>query len=113
MIHVVWEFIVKKQAQDRFERAYGPDGDWDRLFAQYPGFRGTTLLRDTANSRRYLTIDAWETLADRERMLAGAAVQYSALDAAFEAFTESEVEVGVFAAPAATTKPAQRAAAND
>ena len=96
MIRIVWEFIVKEEAIGRFERAYGPDGDWDRLFAQYPGFRGATLLRDSANPRRYLTIDVWDTQGDRERMLAGAAAQYSALDAAFEALTESEVEVGVF-----------------
>ena len=113
MIRIVWEFIVREVAIGRFERAYGPDGDWGRLFAQYPGFSGTTLLRDSANPRRYLTIDAWETLADRERMLAAAAAQYSALDAAFEALTESEAEVGVFEAPAPTTKPAQRAAPDD
>jgi heme-degrading monooxygenase HmoA len=96
VIHVVWQFIVKREAVDRFEQAYGPDGDWSRLFAQYSGFNGTTLLRDTANPRRYLTIDAWETLADRKRMLAEAAEQYSALDAAFGAWTESEAEIGIF-----------------
>jgi len=113
LIRIVWEFIVKEEAIGPFERAYGPDGDWARLFARYSGFRGTTLLRDAANPRRYLTIDAWEAQGDRERMLAAAAAQYSALDAAFEALTESEAEVGVFEAPAPTTKPAQRAAPDD
>lgn len=96
MIHVVWEFVVKQEAVRRFEQAYGPDGDWSRLFAKYSGFNGTTLLRDTVNPRRYLTIDAWETLADRERMLVEAAERYSALDAKFVAWTESEAEVGIF-----------------
>jgi quinol monooxygenase YgiN len=66
------------------------------LFAKYPGFLGTTLLRDTSHARRYLTIDAWRSRADRERMLTEAVEQYSALDAAFGEWTESEVEIGVF-----------------
>ncbi|HEY7672356.1 MAG TPA: antibiotic biosynthesis monooxygenase [Gammaproteobacteria bacterium] len=96
MIHVVWEFIVRETALDDFEQAYGPRGDWQRLFARYSGFNGTTLLRDTANPRRYLTVDSWETPADRERMLVEAAEQYAALDAAFGKWTESEAEVGIF-----------------
>jgi heme-degrading monooxygenase HmoA len=96
MIHVVWEFIVKGTALDEFEKAYGPRGDWSRLFARYPGFNGTTLLRDAANPRRYLTIDAWDTLTDRERMLVETAEQYAALDARCDEWTESEAEVGIF-----------------
>jgi hypothetical protein len=96
MIQVVWEFVVKEEAQEQFERAYGPGGEWSRLFARHPGFHGTTLLRDTAHPRRYLTIDSWETWTHRERMLAQAGAEYSALDAAFAEWTESEAEVGVF-----------------
>jgi heme-degrading monooxygenase HmoA len=96
MIHVVWEFIVRETARDDFEKAYGPRGDWSRLFARYRGFNGTTLLRDTANPRGYLTIDVWDTLADRERMLVEAAEQYAALDARCGAWTESETEIGIF-----------------
>jgi heme-degrading monooxygenase HmoA len=96
MIQVVWVFIVKKNAEARFEQAYGPGGEWARLFARYSGFLGTTLLRDTSRPRRYLTIDAWKSRADRERMLAAAAEEYSALDAEFDALTESEAEIGVF-----------------
>ena len=96
VIHIVWEFIIKEASRDDFEKAYGPDGDWSRLFRRYPGYVGTTLLRDVAHPRRYLTIDAWEALVDRERMLAAAGEQYSALDERFGKWTESEVEVGVF-----------------
>ncbi len=57
MVEIVWEFVVKEEARGQFELAYGPGGAWSKLFARYPGFRGTTLLRDTENPRRYLTID--------------------------------------------------------
>jgi hypothetical protein len=46
-----------------------------------------------------MSLESWETLAARERMLVEAAEQYSVLDAAFGAWTESEVEGGTFEAP--------------
>lgn len=104
MIQVVWEFVVKEEFRGAFEQAYGPGGEWARLFAEHRGFLGTTLLRDTANPRRYLTMDAWATIADRERMLATAAAQYSALDERFGKWTESEAEVGIFEVPPAPAK---------
>lgn len=96
MIQVVWQFIVKERTVDRFLQAYGPDGAWSRLFREHPGFLGTTLLRDVANPRRFLTIDAWETPSHRDRMLSLARDEYSSLDDLFAGLTESEVEIGVF-----------------
>ena len=40
-----------------FEAAYGPTGDWARLFARSGGFRGTELMR--ADDGSYLTLDVW------------------------------------------------------
>ena len=110
MIEIVWEFVVREEARGQFELAYGPGGAWSKLFARCPGFRGTTLLRDTHNPRRYLTIDLWDTLAKREQMLAEHEAEYSNLDAAFAEWTESKTEVGVFRVQAeATVRPSGRA----
>ncbi len=96
MIQIVWEFIVKESAVGRFLRAYGPNGAWSRLFREYPGFLGTTLLRDEENPRRFLTIDLWETGSHRKRMLTQAKAQYSELDDVLADLTESEEEIGIF-----------------
>jgi heme-degrading monooxygenase HmoA len=110
MIEIVWEFVVKEEAQGQFELAYGPGGAWSKLFAQSPGFRGTTLLRDTQNPRRYLTVDIWDTLELREQALAEHKVEYDELDAAFADWTESETEVGIFRIQAeGTVRPRRRA----
>jgi hypothetical protein len=110
MVEIVWEFVVKEEARGQFELAYGPGGAWSQLFARYPGFRGTTLLRDTKNPRRYLTIDLWDTEAQRQQMLAEHKAEYSKLDAAFSDWTESETEVGMFRVLAeATVYPRGRA----
>jgi len=97
MVEIVWEFVVKEEARGQFELAYGPGGAWSRLFARSPGFRGTTLLRDTKNPRR-------------EQALAEGQAGYSNLDAAFADWTESRTEVGVFRVLAeATVRPLGRA----
>ncbi len=110
MIEIVWEFVVKEEARGQFKLTYGPGGAWSNLFARYPGFRGTTLLRDTKNPRRYLTIDFWDTEAQREQMLAERKAEYSNLHAAFGDLTESKTEVGIFRVLAeATVHPRGRA----
>jgi len=110
MIEIVWEFVVKEEDRGQFELMYGPGGAWGKLFARSPGFRGTTLLRDTKNPRRYLTIDLWDTEAQREQVLAEHKAGYSDLEAALGDWTESRTEVGVFSVRAeATVRPLGRA----
>jgi len=96
MVEIVWEFAVKDEARGLFELAYGPGGAWSKLFANYPGFRGATVLRDVRNPGRYLTIDVWETESQREQALDEHQVEYSELEMEFEKWTESKTEVGVF-----------------
>ncbi len=110
MVEIVWEFVVKEEARGQFELAYGPGGAWSKLFAQCPGFQGTTVLRDTENPLRYLTTDLWETAAQREQALAERKAEYSDLEAAFGEWTESKTEVGIFSVRAeATVRPRGRA----
>jgi heme-degrading monooxygenase HmoA len=110
MIEVVWEFVVKEEARGQFELAYGPGGAWSKLFARCPGFRGTTVLRDTKTPRRYLTIDLWDTLAQWEQTLAEHKAEYSSLHATFGDWTESKTQVGIFRVLAeATVHPRGRA----
>jgi hypothetical protein len=102
MIQIIWEFVVTAEAIAQFEEAYGPGGAWARLFQAHPGFRGTTLLRDNDNPRRFVTIDHWEIGAHRKRMMAVAKTRYSDLDQAFADLTESEDEIGTFTGSAIT-----------
>jgi heme-degrading monooxygenase HmoA len=96
MIQVVWEFIVKESAVRKFMRAYGPGGAWDRLFRGHPGFLGTALLRDAENPRRFLTIDSWETGAQRSHMMSHTREEYVNLDELLDDLTEDQDEIGTF-----------------
>jgi heme-degrading monooxygenase HmoA len=108
MIQVIWEFVVKDEARGQFELAYGPGGAWSNLFAHSAGFQGTILLRDVRNQRRYLTIDLWESEAQRDHVLTKNKAAYAELDRAFAEWTESETEVGVFRVLAEGTVRPQR-----
>ena len=100
MIQVIWEFRVRPDAEEAFERVYAADGDWAELFSRHPGFGGTMLLRDVSTPRRYLTVDSWESKRHRDDMLAASEDEYSRLDAACADWMESEAEVGIFDVPA-------------
>jgi hypothetical protein len=110
MVEIVCEFVIKEETRGQFELTYGPGGAWSKLFAQCPGFRGTTLLRDTKDPRRYVTIDLWDTEAQREQALAERKVEYSSLDAIFDDWAESRTEMGIFRVLAeGTVRPDGRA----
>lgn len=89
----VWEYDVPEPARADFERVYGADGDWARLFAESEGFVGTELFASASVPGRYLTVDrftdeeAWHAFLTEHR---GA---YERLDAACEGLTESEREL--------------------
>jgi len=93
---VVWSFDVKLEQVKAFERAYGPDGEWEQLFRRAPAYAGTELRRETDRRAHYLTIDRWHTRADYERFKEAFAGQYQMLDVRCSRMTESESKVGDF-----------------
>jgi heme-degrading monooxygenase HmoA len=92
----VWEFFVKTERQVEFERRYGPDGDWARLFRGAPGFVGLELLRDRENPLRYLTLDRWTSVEAYRAFHERHAAEYAALDRECQGLTERESPVGEF-----------------
>jgi hypothetical protein len=106
MIEIVYEFVVKEESRGQFELTFGQGGAWSKLFARCQGFRGATLLRDIENPQRYLLIDLWDTVAQREQALDECKAEYAQLEAAFVDWTESKIEVGIFRVQAeATVRP--------
>ena len=69
MFLVLWVFEVKPGCEQRFERVYGPGGDWDSLFRRDPDHARTALLRDTMKPRVYWTADYWKSRKSYEEFL--------------------------------------------
>ena len=80
MFVTLWEFEVKPGSEELFERTYGPEGEWARLFRHDARYRGTRLLRDVGAERVYVTIDSWESRAAYEEFREKFATGYEELD---------------------------------
>lgn len=96
MFVALWEYEVKPGCEKRFEEAYGPDGDWAKLFQSDSHYREMRLVRDAFHSGVYLTMDFWESRAAYEEFMARHGDQYKALDAAGEELTRNERRLGCY-----------------
>jgi heme-degrading monooxygenase HmoA len=93
---IVWEYRVRPGRETDFERVYGSQGDWVQFFRRGAGFVGTELSRDTANPRRYLTLDFWESAEAYRRFREQHLAEYEAIDHRCEEMTERELQLGTF-----------------
>jgi heme-degrading monooxygenase HmoA len=98
MFLVLWEFEVKPGCEQRFERVYGPGGEWNALFRRDPNHAGTQLFRDLAKPRVYLTMDYWRSKRSYQEFRQAQRVEYKALDATSEDLTACEREIGTYEA---------------
>jgi len=57
VFEIFWEYEVRPGQAAAFERLYGADGEWARLFHGADGYVETHLFRDTDRPMRYLTVD--------------------------------------------------------
>ena len=93
-----WRYRVGREAHEAFEAAYGPDGDWARLFARGSGYLGTELLGavDRASDAvfTYVTIDRWRGRSDWDAFLTEYGEDYRALDQRFDDLTLDEEDLG-------------------
>jgi heme-degrading monooxygenase HmoA len=94
MYIILWEYIVKPGHEAAFERIYGSHGDWTQFFKRVDGYLGTDLLRDTENSRRYITIDRWISSTAFASSQKQYRVEYEAIDARSEYLTEQQTRIG-------------------
>ena len=94
----IWRYRVGAETREAFERAYGPDEDWARLFAKAGGFEATELLSACGGPNEgpltYVTIDRWRARSDWESFVAEHGEEYRALDLRLESLTLDEEDLG-------------------
>ena len=90
MFLTLWEFEVKSGCEELFEQAYGPEGEWVKLFLRAARYRETRLLRDARRERVYVTIDWWESREAYEEFLEKWAKEYEETDRQCQSLTINE-----------------------
>jgi heme-degrading monooxygenase HmoA len=93
---LIWEFRVQRGSQSDFERIYGPEGEWARLFQSGTGHVQTELIRDAEQPGRYLTLDYWTSPEDYMRFRQLNAERYQQIDKNCERLTDEERQIGGF-----------------
>lgn len=96
----VWEYRVRPDKIEEFLAAYGPDGDWVRLFRKAGGYLSTELLSDSEDPLRFLTVDRWNSKEARDLFRDRFDSEFAGLDKRCEGFTETERFLGDFEAVA-------------
>jgi hypothetical protein len=96
MFVALWEYEVKPGCEERFEKAYGPGGDWVRLFRTDTHYYETRLVRDSLRRGVYLTMDFWESRGAYEKFMAEHRAEYEAIDEVAEEWTAKERRIGWF-----------------
>lgn len=89
----VWRYDVRAGSAADFERIYGQDGAWARLFSRAEGFIGTELYRAVETPGRYVTVDAFTDDASWQRFLLEHRVAYDDLDRQSSELTLGEQEL--------------------
>ena len=93
---IIWEFQVRNGMEQRFEKSYGPKGEWASLFAQDESYIGTDLTHHLNKERSYMTLDFWTSQAAYDEFSKQHRSEYKAIDQKCEELTESEREIGKF-----------------
>jgi len=100
MYVIVWEFRVRPEQREAFERGYGSDGDWARFFQRDESFRGVELWRggelDDPEWDRYLTVDRWASVEAYEAFRERTDAEYQEMDNRFLDLCETETMLGIF-----------------
>jgi quinol monooxygenase YgiN len=67
VVAVVWQFEVREERRDEFERFCGADGEWTKLSRKSRSFLGSSFLRDLAQPTRYLLVEYWSEMVVYEK----------------------------------------------
>lgn len=96
MFLALWGFEVKPDCEKRFLKAYGPEGDWAKLFRKDANYQETLLLHDLNRPATYFTLDFWASRRAYESFMTSRGAEFESLDAEGEGLTLAERKVGWF-----------------
>lgn len=93
MYLILWRYVVEGDRDMEFRDSYGPGGEWSRLFAESPAFRGVELVA-LETPGHYITIDRWSSKDEFDEFMVHKLRDYERLDRVHEAITISEELLG-------------------
>jgi len=96
MYIIIWEYQVRPEHLLEFEKFYGRNGAWAKLFNKSTDYLGTDLLRDKTDANGFLTIDRRASMDAYNEFKANRQKEYEELDSQCEYITELETLLGKY-----------------
>lgn len=96
MIQIIWEYKVKPEQVEKFELAYGKNGDWVKLFKLSKAFKQTELVVKDLENHLYMTIDTWKSLEQYESFKKQNQKEYNRLNKILNNLVTEKKEIGIF-----------------
>ena len=90
----IWRYTIAPEFRSEFLAAYNPNGEWVQLFSRDPAYLGTALFQDFDDENVYVTVDYWNSKADRDSFRERYAADFDGLDRKCEEFTRDEQFLG-------------------
>lgn len=104
MYAILFRYAVPSERADEFEKHYGSDGTWARLFRQAPGFVRTELFAEPTKPGAYLTVDWWEGEQEFRAFMEAEGSTYDALDRELAPLSSDQQCIGRYVLPAGVTE---------
>ena len=98
MVAIVWQFDIRPEDSNTFERLYGADGEWSKLSRKSRSFLGSSFLRDLAAGNRYLVVEYWSEMVVYEKHVADFSDEVKQIQRQRERFVVHMENIGVFTA---------------
>lgn len=92
----IWTYRVWPESREAFAKAYGPNGEWVRFYAQSDNYIRTDLLIDEKNPDRFSTIDYFKTKESRDGLVRARKQKFDEIDQRWDEATIEEEFVGFF-----------------
>lgn len=98
MIALVWQFDVLAGREAEFERFFGADGPWHGLGRRSRSYLGSSFLRDTSQSSRYLVVEYWSEMVVYEKHQEDFSDEIRELERERDRLLDAMLPLGIFTA---------------
>lgn len=92
----IWFYKINPSYVEEFEKEYGANGKWIKLFQNSPHYQETILLKNSDQPHSYRTIDIWDNYEAYINFKTENEKEFNEIDNYCEQFTLKEQFEGNF-----------------
>lgn len=96
MYCIVWQYQVREDKHELFEKVYGAKGIWSQLFSTSQHYKGSQLSKCTDQENTYILLDWWSGATPYRAFLKEYEATYTSLSDQYAGLYLKEERLGEF-----------------